>query len=227
MTELDRTLSRLIGEEAAREAEVIPPPLADLHARAAGRRRRRWIVLAVGAAAAVAVVATSVQLWPDRSGTTQTAAPAATDESSVEGSTAAAGKRGALPQSAGASCTEEYSLDALTSRAFAFDGVVVGVGPSVSDRGDQGDLGLSGVTFEVREWFTGGDAQEVTVDLQGVNNESGAEWGLPFEIGQRLLISGEPRWAGAPLDSPIAWSCGFSRFYDEQTASQWRESTTP
>lgn len=132
---------------------------------------------------------------------------------------------GPLPDGGAVSCVESYSPETLQKRAFAFDGIVIRLGPSVSDRGDDGDLNLAGITFEVREWFVGGDADEVTVDLQSVG-EGTAEGDLPFQVGTRLLVSGEPRWGGAPLDSPIAWGCGFSRYYDEQTATAWRESTT-
>jgi hypothetical protein len=44
------------------------------------------------------------------------------------------------------------------------DAVVLEIGPSVSDRGDNADLGVAGITFEVREWFAEGDADTVTVD---------------------------------------------------------------
>lgn len=133
---------------------------------------------------------------------------------------------GALPDGGAASCVESYSLQTLRNRDFAFDGIVVRMGPSVSDRGDDGDLNLAGITFEVREWFVGGDADEVTVDLQSVG-EGTAEEDLPFRVGTRLLVSGEPRWGGVPMDSPIAWGCGFTRYYDEESAKAWRESTTP
>jgi len=132
---------------------------------------------------------------------------------------------GPLPDGGGSSCVEWYSPATLQNRDFAFDGIVVGVGPSVSDRGDDGDLNLAGITFEVGEWFAGGDADEVTVDLQNLS-EGTAEEDLPFELRARLLVSGEPRWGGVPLDSPIAWGCGFSRYYDEDTATAWRESST-
>lgn len=131
---------------------------------------------------------------------------------------------GPLPDGGAVSCVESYSPETLQNRDFAFDGVVIAVGPSVSDRGDSGDLDLAGITFEVREWFAGGDVEEVVVDLQGVA-EGTAEAGLPFQAGSRLLVSGEPRWGGAPLDSPIAWGCGFTRYYDEETATAWRGST--
>jgi hypothetical protein len=131
---------------------------------------------------------------------------------------------GPLPDGT-ASCVETYSPEAARNRGFAFDGVILEIGPSVSDWGDNADLGLAGITFEVREWFAGGDADTATVDVQTVS-EGTAEEGPPFTIGTRLLVSGEPRWGGAPLDAPIAWGCGFSRYHDPDTAEAWRESTS-
>lgn len=148
------------------------------------------------------------------------------DEAAVDtaGSQPASGSEGGPLPDGASSCVESYSLETLRNRDFAFDGIVLGFGPPVSDRGDDGDLNSVGITFQVREWFVGGDAEEVTVDLQSVGEET-AEEDLPFQVGARLLVSGEPRWGGAPLDSPIAWGCGFSRYYDEETATAWREST--
>ncbi|KGN32192.1 hypothetical protein N802_11205 [Knoellia sinensis KCTC 19936] len=121
-----------------------------------------------------------------------------------------------------ASCVEGYSPAALSGRAFAFDGVVVEIGPSVSDRGDL-DLNYPGVTFKVQEWFSGGRADTVTVDLPVANTVAYGE--IPedaYGVGTRLLVSGEPRWDGSPLDAPIAWACGFTRYYDPETAAAWR-----
>lgn len=59
---------------------------------------------------------------------------------------------GPLPDGGAVSCVESYSPETLQNRAFAFDGIVIRLGPSVSDRGDDGDLNLAGITFEVREW---------------------------------------------------------------------------
>ena len=50
MTDLDRTLTRLLGEELTREGDVIPPPLAELRSRVTTHRRRRWGAVAAGAA---------------------------------------------------------------------------------------------------------------------------------------------------------------------------------
>ncbi len=73
------------------------------------------------------------------------------DDDSVVSRNPTAGRRGPLPEGGAASCVESYAARAVTGRAFAFDGVVVEVGPFVSDRGDEADLGLPGVTFEVRK----------------------------------------------------------------------------
>lgn len=133
-----------------------------------------------------------------------------------------AGRAGGLPDGV-ASCVETYSPEAVTGRAFAFDGVVVDIGDSVSDRGDGADLGSPGVTFEVGEWFSGGSADTVTVDVQVPNAES-ADAGYSYGIGSRLLVSGEARWGGAPLDAPIAWGCGFTRYYDGDAAEAWQDA---
>ncbi len=50
--------------------------------------------------------------------------------------------------------------------------------------------------------------------------------GDAYGTGSRLLISGEPQWGSAPLDAPIAWSCGFSRYYAEKTAPSGRRPSS-
>ncbi len=136
------------------------------------------------------------------------------------------GRTGPLPDGGAASCVESYAPKAVKGRAFAFDGVVVEVGPSVSDRGDEADLGLPGVTFEVREWFSGGRADTVTVDMQPPRTGSAdpSDPGYAYGVDSRLLVSGEARWGGSPLEHPIAWGCGFSRYYDPETATAWRDA---
>ena len=46
-----------------------------------------------------------------------------------------------------------------------------------------------------------------------------------YQIGTRLLVSGTPRWGGAPLADPIAWGCGFTRYYSRATAAEWSTAT--
>ena len=94
-----------------------------------------------------------------------------------------------------------------------------------SDRGDEADLGLPGVIFEVREWFSGGRGDTVTVDVEPPTRGSeDLAPGYAYGVGSRLLVSGEARWGGSPLKSPIAWGCGFSRYYDSETAMAWRDA---
>jgi hypothetical protein len=37
-------------------------------------------------------------------------------------------------------------------------------------------------------------------------------------------VSGEPRFGGAPLNDPISWSCGFTRWYNEADARIWDQA---
>ncbi|MGZ4724548.1 MAG: hypothetical protein ACXV5U_08960 [Ilumatobacteraceae bacterium] len=39
--------------------------------------------------------------------------------------------------------------------------------------------------------------------------------------GTRLLVTGEPRWGGQPLDDPIAWGCGFTQRWSTGAANSW------
>lgn len=79
------------------------------------------------------------------------------------------------------------------------------------------------MTFHVNKWFRGGSSDTVTVDWypphQGNSNTDPSL--ASYGVGSRLLVSGGPRWGGALLDSPIAWTCGFTRYYDPQTAAAW------
>ncbi len=90
-------------------------------------------------------------------------------------------------------CVSEYSAETLKERAFAFDGTVVGVGSESDPRAPDEDVVTGHVQFEVHEWFAGGTGEAVTVWMQ-----------RPVEEGDRLLVAGEPRWGGAPLDDAIA-----------------------
>ncbi|MDP9405582.1 MAG: hypothetical protein M3O86_03130 [Actinomycetota bacterium] len=130
---------------------------------------------------------------------------------------------GPVPASGSASCVEEYSPEGVANRAFAFDGVVTSIGPGQSNRGGDGSLDLAAVTFALNEWFSGGTSPTVTVDMERVPLPEGDP---SYGVGSRLLVSGEPRWGGAPLDDPIAWGCEFTRYYDAPTADAWRKAIT-
>ena len=126
-----------------------------------------------------------------------------------------------------ASCVETYTPGAVAGRGFAFDGTVVRVGTGQTDRAGTGQLNYAGVTFAVSEWFVGGSAASVIVDMPPPGEHT-ATVELPpsYQIGSRLLVSGEPRWGGAPLEDAIAWGCGFTRSYDADTAAEWLAATS-
>lgn len=177
--------------------------------------RVRTAFLLVAAAAAVAVAGISIGL--ERSGSSAVPTPVVAGPNQ---------RHGPVTSRGGMSCVEQYSTTTLKDRAFAFDGTAVAIGPSVSDEPGS-RLDAPGVTFEVNEWFHGGSADTVTIDIQGIGtgmDGASSEFGWPSQIpeGTRLLVSGEPRWGGNPLDRAIAWDCGFTRYYDQETADEWR-----
>jgi hypothetical protein len=122
-----------------------------------------------------------------------------------------------------ASCVEQYSPDTLRHRAFAFDGSVA----SIELRSDprlqleqEEDVRIPWVTFSVHRWYRGGSGDEIGVWVEDLNVETSAGT-IRAEPGTRLLVAGEPRWGGAPLDDPIAWPCGFTRPYTPEAAAEW------
>jgi hypothetical protein len=148
----------------------------------------------------------------------------------VAGCTSDSAGRGAAPPSSatdvpsevsaaaqGASCVETFSLDGLSGRSFAFDGTVVEVGREVDPKLEDDGSGVQPqrrARFEVAEWFTGGSGDTVLVWLQ-----------RDVSVGDRLLVSGEPRWGGAPLDDAIQWECGWTVEHSSSAAAAWREAT--
>lgn len=109
-------------------------------------------------------------------------------------------RTGAVELDSRSGCIKEYDADAVASRGFAFDGTVVGIDDA-------------GVTFEVHEWFVGDQPATVTVRMGGPTQPGMSESAPSYSVGTRLLVSGE---------EDTAWACGFTRYYDEQTAATWR-----
>ena len=213
MTEqLEEDLRTLFHEDALRA-----PGASTLagNVRRLTRRRRRvqfaWGGAGVALAASVVIAAVlgggGVSV-PDSSPEDLTAGPAISGQ-------------GALADSGFMSCVESYDGgDSVAGRAFAFDGTVTAIGPARTDR--EPDSQSVGVRFEVNEWFAGGSPDTVVVDLTQPDLPGLDEVPPAYGVGTRLLVSGEPRWGGAPLDDPIAWGCGFTRYYDGATANSWR-----
>ena len=126
---------------------------------------------------------------------------------------------------AGASCVETYSASTLVNRDFSFDGTVLAIGLGATNKPGMGELEIAAVTFRVNEWFKGGTGDTVAVDM-GPPTPGDASQEPAYEEGTRLLVSGEPRWGGQPLDDAIAWSCGgFTRYYEPAVADAWRRAT--
>lgn len=109
-------------------------------------------------------------------------------------------RAGAVELDGEGGCAFRYSVRAVQARGFAFDGTVVAIGDA-------------GVTFDVREWFAGGDAANVTLTMAGPTQSGMSESPPSYTVGTRLLVSGEDQ---------IVWGCGFTRYFEEETAAAWR-----
>jgi hypothetical protein len=138
-------------------------------------------------------------------------------------SSAPAGE-GPLRSGIAADCVEAYSPAAVAERSFAFDGTVTAIGPALSNRSGP-PMPLVGVTFRVNQWFRGGTGRTATIDMEAPLTGNADSVVQAYGIGTRLLVSGEPRWGGAPLAAAIEWGCGFTRYYDAQTAAEWAAAT--
>ncbi len=209
MTEQLETHLRAIYAQDAERA-----PVADRVVRhASGLARHRQRVRTVWAGAAVVAGTTAAMLalgGPSQAPGPVDPVPAITGE-------------GAVPDSGMAMCAESYDVgDPVTGRDFAFDGTVTAIGPAQTSRGEA-EPGLASVTFAVTQWYAGGSGETVTVDVNAPQLET-MDGPPAYGVGTRLLVSGEPRWGGAPLDDPIAWGCGFTRYYDDATASDWAKA---
>jgi hypothetical protein len=110
-----------------------------------------------------------------------------------------------------ASCIEEYSLRTLRNRKFAFDGTVASIRAGEPDS-DAGGTPVR-VTYEVHQWFVGGDGDTVTLASWDFITDGLSLSGDPEPTeGMRLLVSG---------DTDMAWGCGFTRPYSAGEAAQW------
>ena len=213
-------LKDTLAAQVRRETPGSMPPFASVLRRARQRRhRRRVVVVAAVGAAALAVPAAALTV-PGLLGPDPGRAPVA---GSSPGAEPGPGRSGEVEFGAMMSCVEQYEPAAVADRAFAFDGTVVDLSEP-QESGSEADLPLLEVTFQVHTWYAGGDGPEVTVSMYEPAVTS-AQTLASYGVGTRLLVSGEPRWGGAPLADPIAFSCGFTRYYDPQTAAEWAAAT--
>lgn len=113
-----------------------------------------------------------------------------------------------------ASCAFEYNPSTLAERSWAFDGTLISL-----DSVDDSQLGpVPSATFSVNQWYRGGSGDLVTVQFE---MGSISEFVREVEPGARLLVTGEPRWGGQPLDDPVAWGCGFTQSWNADAAESW------
>jgi hypothetical protein len=215
--QVERELRELFSEDAQRAPSA--ETLAEMARRVVVRRRqtRRAWTGGILAAATATVAATVVAV------VTATDRPADSQDDRLAASPRAVTGT-ALPDSGAGRCVEQYSSSAIAGRAFAFDGTVTTITPGQTDQSDS-SLSLDAVTFTVNEWFVGGSDQTVTVDMMPPDPDGLGETPPIYDVGTRLLVGGEPRWGGAPLSDPVAWGCGFTRYYDDATADTWRAAT--
>lgn len=223
MNTLEDSLRSMLADDA-RAAPAADHVVRRVVERTRRRETGRRVGLTVGlVAAATAAVVVVPQVLDGRGGDT-TGAPVATGTSS---SVVSDGPTGEVFANVGTSCSLQYSPKEVSRRAIAFDGTVTAIGPGNSNRGDEGDLDYAGVTFQVHEWFRGGGTGTITIDLDQPGSgrgEIGTEHGPAYGVGSRLLVSGEHRWGLATDDDLIGWTCGFTRYYDPQTAAAWRRA---
>jgi hypothetical protein len=123
-----------------------------------------------------------------------------------------------------ASCIEVYSPETLPNRSFAFDGTIASVETRSDPKLPSGERESPWVEFEVNRWFKGGSEERVGIWMDGLNADTSVDT-LVGEVGTRLLVSGEPRWGGDPLEDPLAWTCGFTQPWTEQAAAEWETAT--
>lgn len=109
-----------------------------------------------------------------------------------------------------ASCVETYSPKTLANRRFAFEGTVTKIAEGAPDA-DAGATPVE-VTYEVNDWFAGGDADTLTLRSWDFIVAGGPDDPVTT-VGTRLLVSG---------DSDMAWGCGFTREFSESEADVWR-----
>ncbi len=116
-----------------------------------------------------------------------------------------------------ASCAQRYAVDAIAERDFAFDGTVTSIGS------EPNATGYVRVRFEVHRLWAGERSETRSVWMlppRGTTSVSALE-DSSYDEGSRLLVSGEYDSPRSGPKTALAWSCGFSRLYDEATAATW------
>lgn len=108
------------------------------------------------------------------------------------------------------SCVEQYSVETLPNRDYAFEGVVAAVDPPANPEGMDPGGATTTVVFDVRRWFWGGIGDQASLRTYAappVSTEA-----LDASIGAHLLASG---------DEDFLWSCGFTKPFSDDAADEF------
>jgi hypothetical protein len=214
-------LSDPVGKQSLFE-EIVRMHTAEPSVRPPQTGRRRLVTLAV--AVGVAVVVASVLAITGLSGSRNRRPSAAPPNQSPSAQPSQTPERQGDVFGSGiaASCVEPYSPQTLAKRSFAFDGTVSSVGkPSAS--GSEVIDPYVAVVFHVNHWYRGGNGDRVTVAMFPPNVHTSVD-NATYDVGSRLLVSGEPRFGGVQLNDPISWACGFTRWYSKTDARTWDQA---
>jgi hypothetical protein len=227
---MNQSTERELRELFAANAADAPDELA-VAAGAVRRVHRRRRTLTAMAASTVVIIAAGAYGVHRPAATPRAEHPVTSSAAPVASAPAADLPAGVVPGDplafGAAQCVKAYSPETLAENAFAFDGTVTGIGPARTERSPRSDpVDLRSVTFQVHTWFKGGSGGTAVVDMSPPAAVAGmgdatSEHVPAYRIGTRLLVSGMPRWGGAPLADAIAWGCGFTRYYSPSTAAEW------
>lgn len=220
---LDDAIRRLLDAAVSDSPEAPTLAGAPLLASVPPARRVAWRSLTVAAAALAVVIGALVVVAggtgnesSSSAGLVATVAPTTSVSPDVS-TTAVESRPVGLVSEEG--CVEQYSMETLAGRAWGFDGTVRSIEPFTISGLLPFDAAV--VEFEVHEWFGIQGPAVITIDMTAPQRTSSEEVS-DYGVGSRLLVSGEPRLGGEPLDDPVAWSCGFTRTWNESTALAWR-----
>ncbi len=213
--ERDELIEILRAANPVRDADVPAASLARIRARgreimaatdaittqvtrqSRGRRRPVAIGLSVVATGALALALLAGHL---PAGTSAGPDVAAVDGGAAGGAAGAAAG-GLVGDGTALECADSYSIGALGSRTFAFDGTVTAMS---DDR----------VTFAVNEAFRGVSGPSVTLGTPAVADGAVTLAGGQVIVpGGRYLVSGDGTWV---------WACGFTQPFDPKVAEAWR-----
>ena len=131
------------------------------------------------------------------------------------------GSRGPAPRAdwllaeEGASCVEEFTVENLAGRSWAFDGTITEVVPPRDPEGAKPADIVTHVTFEVNRWYKGGSGASVTVLTYASPGSVTSADDVDPSLGARILASGEDRYL---------WGCGFSMLYTKESARLFEEA---